>query len=448
MQKTGNYRYYLKRYIEVGLPILLTSLSPVLMAVTDNAMVGYLGEEVRAAAAFSNVITATPFLLLIGISSVLMPLVAGAVVDNNYDKATRVLKYSVLVNMFCGVLCVLVLSVMVRFLDRMGQDEQVVALARGGYFQIIVASILLNSVSQPLKRYLDGLGFRFSNTGLSFLSTGMNGCLNYLLIDGHYGFPALGLNGAAIATFASRFMILIIYLSIVWRFRKKGYITSLWFDEWDQPYFMKILKLGLPSGFELAMKMVYLNVINIMIGWMGVNEQSSASILFAMIRVGLMLPVAIGTAGSILLAEEWRKGNKGEIRKIRQAAYLLTIVLMLMIGLALWKIFPMILGSIFHPAEEVRVLVSALIAMVILFQIADGLTFVGSGLLRGMRDTFVPFLVTTLVSFLVGLPMSYYFAFYAGGGLYGIFEGVIIGLFLSAVLLYLRFTYKIRKLGL
>lgn len=448
MEQLRSYSYYFKRYIGVGLPILLTSLSPILMAVADNAMVGYLGEEVRAAAAFSNVITATPFLLLIGVSSVLMPLVAGAVVDGNYEKATKALKYSVLVNIFCGVVCVIILSVMVRFLDRMGQDERVVALARGGYFQIIVASILLNSVSQPLKRYLDGLGFRFSNMSFSFISTGINVCLNYLLIEGRYGFPALGLNGAALATFLSRFIIMIVYLVIVWRFRQKGYITSLWFSEWDQRYFMKMLKLGLPSGFELAMKMFYLNIIHIMIGWMGVKEQASASILFAMIRLGLMLPVAIGTAGSILLAEEWRKGNKREIGKVRKAAYLLTLGLMLVIGFPLRMLFPVILDSVFDPAYEVKILVSSLISTVILFQLMDGLTFVGTGLLRGIRDTFVPFLVTTFVSFLVGYPLSYFFAFSLGWGLYGIFLGVIVGLLMSSLVLYLRFSYRLKQMGL
>ena len=440
-----NYTYYLKRYLVVGFPILLNSLSPIFMAVADNAMVGYLGEEVRAAAEFVNIITGTAFLLLIGISSVLMPLVAGALVLRDYEKATNSLKYSVLVNIFCASVCVVILAIIFNFLDYMGMDKGVVALARGGYFQIITSSILINAFYQPLKRYLVGLGFRFLNTFLSFLGAFLNVCLNYILIEGHYGIPALGLNGAGLATLLSRFMIMLIYIFIAWRFRKRGYITASWLGEWDQRAFMKMLKLGLPSGFELSMRMIYLSFINVMIGWIGAMQQSSASILFAFVRLGVMLPLALSIVGSILLSQELKKNHKKGIPILRRTAYGLTLSLMLVCSLLLYKFFPLILDSVFQPEKQVNALVTSLIGMAILVQFMDGLSFIATGFLRGIQDTFVPFLITTFVWLLIGLPLSYYFAFYLNQLLYGIFKGIVIGSFFSAILLYMRFSEKIKE---
>ena len=96
MQKS--YIYYTKRYLTVGMPILLTSLTPILLGLTDNVMVGSLGEAVRAATSYANSLTAPALVLLIGISSILMPLVAGAKVNGNYAKATRWLQYGIMVN--------------------------------------------------------------------------------------------------------------------------------------------------------------------------------------------------------------------------------------------------------------------------------------------------------------------------------------------------------------
>ena len=442
-----SYRYYFTRYIEVGFPILLTSLTPILMASADNAMVGYLSETVRAAAAFSNSITAIPFLLFIGASSILMPLVAGAVVENNYEKVTRALMYSMVVNLFLGFFCVLVLSVIFFFLDRMGQASEVVSLVRGGYFQIIVLSIIPNSISQPLKRFLDGLGWRFTNMGLSFLSALTNICINYLLIGGNFGFPALGLNGAGLATLFARVMIMCIYIGIAFYFRRKGYLTSL-SGGWDSKQFKKMLSLSLPAGLELAVKMGYLCLITVMIGWLGVVEQSSASILFDIERMGLMLPVAIGASASILLAEEWKKGNKEGIREVRRSGYLLALLLMCFVGVIMYYLLPWLLNNFYHPRWAVKELASSLVLVAISFQIADGLTFIGTGALRGLRDTLVPFFVTTVVSFVIGSPLSYLLAFKMGWGLYGIFQGLIIGLFCTAILLYARFSQRVKSLGL
>lgn len=446
MEIERGYKYYFKRYVVVGLPILLTSLSPILVALTDNMMVGSLGKEVRAATSYANALIAPSFVLMIGVSSVLMPLVAGARVQNNYNKATRWLKYGLFVNILCGITCVLALFILEYFLDYMGQDATTIALVRGGYFQIITTSILLNSVSQPLKRYLDGLGFSFVNTMLSFTSTGMNVCLNYLLIHGNFGFPAWGMNGAAIATFFSRLFSLFSYLVIVWLLKQKKYITSFSLIKWDMKYLKKMLRLGLPSGFEFAMKLIYLAVIRSIIGYIGVEEQAASAIIFDTMRLGLMLPVAMGTAGSILLAEEWRKGNKQAIWKVRKAAYFLNIGLMCGIAMALYFLFPLVLQYWFKPKEEVRNLILPLITTVLLFQILDGLTFIGTGLLRGIRDTFVPFLTTTFFSFLVGLPLSYAFAFTMDRGLEGIFQGMMVGLACATLILYVRFSYRAKVL--
>ena len=438
------YGHYFRRYLRVGLPILLTSLSPILLALTDNIMVGSLGETFRAATSFSNALTAPAFVLLIGVSSVLMPLVAGARVSSNYEKATRWLQYGVMVSFFCGLICVLLLAILERFLDHLGQDPHIIALMRGGYFQIITLSVFLASLSQPLKRYADGLGFSFLNTIVSFSTSFMNVLLNYILIYGKMGLPALGMNGAALATFCCRLISLSSYLVMVGFFRRRGYISGFSLRKFQAKYFRKMLKLGLPAGFEFAMKLLYLSVIRGFIGRIGVEAQAASAIIFDVMRLGVMWPVAMGTAGSILLAEAFRRGTREVIWRVRRIAYFLNICFVAALAVVLYFFFPWILDHFFHPQKEVATLVLPLVSVILLYQGLDGLTFVGAGLLRGIRDTFVPFLVTTFFSFGVGLPLSYYFS--RRGGLGGILYGMMIGLFFATVVLYGRFTYRANAL--
>ena len=441
-----SYRYYFKRYMQVGLPILLTSLSPVLVVLTDNTMVGVLGEEFRAATSYANALISPAFVLLIGLSSVLMPLVASARVDGNYGKATRALKYGLLASVFCGLVCVLLLTFLEGFFEHLGQEERMVTLLRTGYFQIIKTTVLLSSISQPLKRYLDGLGVSFVNTVISFSSTGINIGLNYLLIKGHYGFPALGMNGAGIASFVCRLFAVCCYLLMVWRLQRRGYITTFAFGHLQKRPFTKMLRIGLPAGFEFAIKLVYLAIIRSLIGRIGMEAQAASSIVFVMMRVGLLLPVAMGTAGSIVLAEEWRKGHKTQIWKVRRMAYMSNVAFMGMASLFLYIMFPWLLDHWFKPTEEVKVLIAPLVIMLLLFLFLDGITFIGVGLLRGVRDTFIPFLTTTFCYFIIGLPMSVFLSFVMERGLQGILEGMIIGLICAGVALYCRFSYKVREL--
>ncbi|MEM7361724.1 MAG: MATE family efflux transporter [Bacteroidota bacterium] len=441
-----SYTYYFKRYLQVGFPILLTSLSPVLVVLTDNMMVGVLGEEFRAAASYANALISPAFVLLIGLSSVLMPLVAGARVDGDYAKATRSLKYGLLASVFCGLVCVLLLTFLERFFDHLGQEERMVTLLRAGYFQIIKVTVILSSISQPLKRYLDGLGMSFINTVISFVSTGINIGLNYLLIKGHYGFPELGMNGAGIASFICRLFAVFCYLGMIWRLKRRGYITSFEFGNIQKRPFTKMLRIGLPAGFEFAIKLLYLAIIRSLIGKIGMEAQAASSIVFVMMRVGLLLPVAMGTAGSIVLAEEWRKGHKIQIWKVRKMAYMSNIGFMGTVSLLLYVTFPWLLNHWFTPTEAVKVLILPMIGPLLTFLFLDGVTFIGVGLLRGVRDTFIPFLMTTFCYFFIGLPVSVIFSFVMERGLQGILEGMIIGLICAGVALYFRFSYKVRAL--
>jgi MATE family multidrug resistance protein len=274
----------------------------------------------------------------------------------------------------------------------------------------------------------------------------INAFANWVLIFGEFGFPALGLAGAAWATFLSRvFMVIVIMIYVMRNEKFKQYDVTFRFRGLNFPVIKKLLSLGLPSGFQYFFEVGAFSFAVIMIGWIGANELAAHQIAINLASISFMAVLGISQAASIRVGNAMGEQNIANVRKAGFTGIILGASIMSIAGLT-FILLNNFLPTLYINDEVVISIASRLIIIAALFQLSDGTQAVGIGVLRGLTDVKGPTIITFLAYWIISLPIAYLLAFKFNLGVEGVWIGLLIGLTTSAFLLTLRFNYKSKQL--
>ena len=216
----------------LAFPIMAGSLGQVSVNFIDNLMVGRLGAEALAAVALAIAIYIPFYVVGKGISYGLTPLIAEADGADRSDKIPALLRHSMVINIVFALLCALVIYFGVSILDHLGQDSAVVALAKP-YMVISGWALIPMMFFQTLKCYSEGMSETKPAMIASLTGNVLNVFLNFALIYGYWGAPALGVKGAALGTLISRVLMVLFLLiilsrkSVLWSHLKNSISMSI-----------------------------------------------------------------------------------------------------------------------------------------------------------------------------------------------------------------------------
>ncbi len=431
-------------YLRLAIPIMLSSISIVIISWGDNIIVGRVSEVARAGVATSSATFFVCLIFLYGISSNLLALISGHAAHDEYEQASYKLLKVVLVNLCFATLLFLLLQYFATHIDVLNQGDKVNAIATP-FLRILACSIFPYAFVVPVRRYLDAIGWVWLNMGYAILAGVVNISLNYVLVYGKFSFPTLGVMGAAWATLATRLMMASIYIGYIFYLKHKGLLVAVSPRGIQRRELVTLLKLGVPSGLGMSLSVGYVYVTLTMLGWIGTNARASASILTDFERLSLMLPVALSAAASILVSRAVSRRDRSRLLRLVRVGYGLGVILILAMGLLFFLTHPLLLDALYRPKPVVYAQVCLFIYFLILMQLGNGLKVISSGILRGMRDTLTPFLLETAICWSVGGPISYFVGFYyLGGEAYGVWLGLIVGLVAAGTALTLRVCYNVR----
>jgi MATE family multidrug resistance protein len=283
---------------------------------------------------------------------------------------------------------------------------------------------------------------------ISITANIINGLVGWTLIYGKFGMPALGLNGAGVATFCSRvFMALSISIYIYYSSKFRDLNLSLRIKNINLLIIKKILALGIPSAVQYFFEVGAFTFAAIMVGWLGTDQLAAHQIALNLASISFMCTLGISTAGSIRVSLGVGKKNITETRRAGFTAILLGEALMAFFGI-IFIVFRNNLPAFYIKDPAVVSIASSLLIIAALFQIFDGTQAVGIGILRGLTDVKGPTVVTFIAYWVIGLPVGYLLGFHFTLGVQGIWIGLMFGLITSAVLLTLRFNYKSKQIVL
>ena len=424
------------------------------VAFADNVMVGQLGAAELAAVSLGNSFFFLAMSLAIGFATAITPIVAEADSSKNITGVRDALKHGLILCSIMGVSLYLLLMLVKPIMFEMNQPIEVVKLAIP-YLNFIALSIIPLTIFEALKRFSDGLSNTKYPMYATVLANVINIALNYLLIFGYYGFPKLGITGAAIGTLVSR-IIMAIFLWIIFinKEKFKKYIFNLNFKIINSSIFKKIIDLGFPSALQMLFEVGIFTCAIWLSGVLGKNFQAANQIAFNLSAMTFMIGVGLNVAAMIRVGNQKGLADFVSLRRIAFSIFLLVILIEIVFASMFFTLrdwLPTLYLDTENVAklienQEVIMIASELLIIVALFQIFDGLQVVILGALRGMQDVKIPTIMTFIAYWLIGFPICYYLGLYTPLKSTGIWIGLLSGLASAAIMLYIRFNYLTKKL--
>lgn len=437
-------RDHFKTTFHLAYPVMLSQLGQVSVGVADSMMVGRLGAIPLAAASLGNSIFFVIMMFGIGVSMGITPLVSVAEGKGKPKRISRLFSHGLWINAATGLILTMLVLGLSQGLHFLNQPEEVVILAVP-YLLIITASLIPLMVFQTFKQLAEGLSQTRQAMYITIFCNLVNVLLNWVLIWGVWGFPELGLNGAGWATLISRVLMMILMGGyVLYSKRYRVFQLRLLNPKASLPMVSRILKIGIPTGFQYIFEVSAFSTAAIMMGWIGVNALAGHQIALNLASISYMMATGLSTAGMIRVSNQIGKGNLSGMREAGMTVFGMVIAFMLVCAVVFFA-FRFFLPTLYIDDPEVISLSASLLIIAGLFQLSDGVQVVGLGVLRGLEDVKVPTLVTLMAYWVLGLPLGYVLAFEFGWAEKGVWIGLLIGLTITAVMLFYRFHQLSKK---
>lgn len=433
---------------------MLGMIGHTMVSFVDNIMVGQLGTAELAAVSLGNSFVFIAMALGIGFSTAITPLVAEADGENNIEKGKQAFNHGILLCTILGIALFGLILLIKPLMYHMDQPKEVVKLAMP-YLDLVAFSLIPLIMFQGFKQFADGLSQTKYAMWATILANVINVVLNYVLIFGKWGFPKLGIIGAAIGTLASRVIMLIFIWLLLRSINKlKPYLERFSFKNIKSLILKKIINLGFPSALQMLFEVAVFTAAIWLSGVLGKNPQAANQIALNLSSMTFMIAIGLSVTAMIRVGNQKGLQNFKELRRIAFSIFLLVVVLDIVFALVFF-IFNTQLPRIYVDEHdlinmadntEVISIAAKLLLVAAVFQISDGIQVVVLGALRGLQDVKIPTLITFIAYWVIGFPISYFLGKEAVLGSVGIWIGLLAGLTASAIMLYIRFNYLTKKI--
>ncbi|WP_242205584.1 MATE family efflux transporter [Aestuariivivens insulae] len=435
-------------------PVMLGMLGHTFVSFIDNIMVGQLGTAELAAVSLGNSFMFIAMSLGIGFSTAITPLTAEADSAKDFIKGKSAFKHGLFLCIVLGVLLFLLVFFAKPLMYLMKQPDEVVVLAMP-YLDLVAFSLIPLVVFQAFKQFSDGLSMTKYPMYATILGNIVNVLLNYILIFGKFGFPALGIVGAAYGTLASRFiMVGYLWFLLKGKEKSKAFVTNIKFFVLNKLMLKKIINLGAPSAMQMFFEVAIFTAAIWLSGLLGKNPQAANQIALNLSSMTFMVAMGLSVASMIRVGNQ--KGLKAyfELRRIAFSLFLMGTLFAIGFAIIFFTLHNQ-LPKLYVDFDDVKNLsdntvvlgiASKLLIAASIFQISDSIQVIVLGALRGLQDVKIPTLITFVSYWLVGFPISWFLGKEDAYGSFGIWMGLLAGLTTAAILLYIRFNYLTKKL--
>ncbi len=406
-------------------------------------MVGHVGTTQLAAASFASNVFLVGMLFGIGITFGLTPLVGQAFSSKSQKNLGGWLKNGMTIYFFASLILCAIMSSVVLFMNRMGLSPEVVKLAIPFYL-LHVVSLVPMMLFFSFKQFFEGIG----NTKIAMIITItinlVNIALNYVLIYGKFGFPALGLNGSGFASLISRLIMpLIFFLVILKSPAFRVYLSEAIHSGFEKLKIRRIVSIGLPIGLQMVIEILAFSFGAIMLGWISKESLAGHQVAIGMASMTYMISFGLASVTTIRASHAYGKHDPHELKQTIFASLQLVVMFMSLMGL-LFVLLRNYLPMLFTTDPVVIQIAANLLVIAAVFQIFDGMQVVLLGALRGIADVRIPMFLAFFSYIVVSLPISYLCAFIFKFGAPGVWMGFVFGLATAAVLFGFRLRKQIR----
>jgi MATE family multidrug resistance protein len=448
------WRAEIRATLLLAYPLVLTNVTQALIHATDVVLLGWAGPRTLAAGSLGvNLYTA--FVIFgMGLVTATAPMLARELGARRHS--VREVRRTVRQGMWAAAAFALPVFAILwngeAILQVLGQDP-VLAADAAGFLRALQWGFLPALLFLVLRSFVAALERPIWSLVISIAGVLCNAFLNYVLIFGHLGLPALGLLGSGIGSAITNLLMFAGMALVVTRhprFRRYRLFGRFWRSDWAR--FRDVWKLGLPIAVTLGLEITIFNAAVFIMGLFGTASLAAHAIAIQIAALSFMVPLGLSQAVTVRVGLALGRNDAAGITRAGWTSFALGVGFMALMGLLLMAA-PRSLVYLFldesDPANApVIALAVSFVGIAALFQIFDGAQAVGAGMLRGLHDTTVPMVYAACGYWVIGLGVGLALAFGAGWRGLGIWVGLASGLAVVSVLMLSRWMRRDRlRLG-
>lgn len=435
-----------RQLLALAIPVILAQVAQTAMGFVDTIMAGAVSATDMAAVAVGTSIWLPAILFGHGLLLALTPTVAQLNGSGRRERIAEQIRQGYWLAFFVSLLIMVVLWNAGYLIRAMHDIDPLLAQKAEGYLHALLFGAPGYLFFQVLRNQCEGLSKTKPGMVLGFLGLMVNIPLNYIFIYGHFGMPALGGVGCGVAT-ASVYWVMFICMRF-W-IRRMGamrdiHLVSRWSAP-SRPILTRLMTLGLPVALALFFEVTLFAVVALLVSPLGIVDVAGHQIALNFSSLMFVMPLSLGVATTIRLGYRLGQGSTEQAKVAAWTAQGVGISMAAMTAL-FTVTFRHQIALLYNDNPEVVTLAAQLMLLAAIYQFSDSIQVIGSGILRGYKDTRSIFFITFIAYWLLGLPAGYLLALtdwlVPRMGPAGFWCGFIIGLTSAAVMM----LWRIRRL--
>lgn len=439
--------------LQLAVPLAAANMLQMAVYAIDVVFVARLGQMQLAASSLS----VSLFGLLVWSLSAMTGAVAALVSAELGAKAhavrsvRRSTRMGLWLAVISGALAMLVCLQGRAILLATGQGQEVSDLA-GGFLHVLLWATIPMLIGNVLRSVVSAMGRPIFATFITALAIVVNAAGNYALVFGHWGAPALGLQGSAASSIITAIITALAYVAVILsdrRLRRFHLFGHFWRPDWER--FREILAIGTPIFLQVLAEAGLFGAAAFLMGRIGEAELAAHTVALQIAAFTFQIPMGIGQAATIRVGYAFGAGDKAAMGRAGWSA------LGIGLGIALFSstlmiVAPRMLVSVYIDVSEADKQVMVALAISYLgvaaaFQLVDAAQAILAGALRGLQDTRMPMAIALAGYWLPGFGASALLGLATGMRGLGVWIGLATGLAVVAVLLLMRWNAR-ERLGL
>ena len=429
--------------LRLGIPIIFTQLLQVSQGTIAIIMMGRVGSLELAAVGLGTSFWVFVWLGSMGLLMGLSPTIAQHQGAGRHLEMRSDFQQGLWMALVIGLLAFILMRNIGGVMDLIGVDPQVIPLVKS-YLEIGSWSMPAVCLYLVMRFFCEATGNSRPMMVIQILVLPLVVFGNWVLIYGNLGFPALGVDGAALTFTGGLILVAILlsgYMLFTPKYRELGLFTGLTF-----PVFARVgvlFRLGVPISISLILDSAFFNAINLLMGRFGHVALAAHQLVINYTTVIFMVAVGISSAVMARVGQSVGSGHMAEVR-LRGWLGVATATVLMLPSVLFMIMFPRIITSIYTSEPGVTDVAVSLLMAAALFQLFDGLYMAGAGALRGLKDVTAVMWISVLSYWIVGFPVAWIMGL--NWGPVGLWYGMVVGIGLTAILLGWRFELKSRQL--
>lgn len=445
----NSWRSHIYATLALGIPLIGAQLAQVGIHTTDMIIIGRLGAEKLAALVLAMQFYHTVFMLGSGFTIAVMPMVAQAYGQQDTVQVRRAMRMGMWAAIGWWLLTLPVFLNAKAIFLALGQNPDVAELS-ARYLAVLQFGMLPALLFNVARALVSAIGKAGIVLYVMLAMLILNGVLAYIVVLGHFGLPAFGMQGAAFVAVVVQVgsaLFIFGYLQLRADTRRYELFVRFWKPDWQA--LGDVLRLGLPIGITILAEVSLFTAASLLMGRIGTMELAAHGIALQVASTSFMIPLGLAQAATVRVGVAYGQGDFPNLVRASITVYVIACIIAVIAALFFFAapgfLAELFLDKTLPEADRVLSFASSLILIAAIFQIVDSCQAVASGLLRGLKDARVPMIMALFSYWAVGFVLAWALTFPLGVGGHGVWYGFVIGLGLASVLLTARFYMLVMR---